>query len=277
MPKPMKQSRCPRAEASPRVRAFTLIELLVVIAIIAILAAMLLPALAKAKDRAKRAGCLSNIHQMAIGSVMYADDYNGHFSNDTWYPANGDTYAPGVRTSDDDDVNYLYHGGYVKNPQTFVCQGTRNKVDQKNTLGNLYTLQKDIADLRHIAVGGRDDSSGGHSYEVLGEVRTTDVGKIGNSQPITNKVTQPFVNNYTLLYYSKMLGYKPGPSGFWLFHDNDNGPPLNNWIDAGDNHGAVGGNVGYCDGHAGWVPTAGGQWRRQWNITRDGNLAEPGP
>jgi len=84
----------PQRQGYSRTSAFTLIELLVVIAIIAILAAMLLPALAAAKERSLRATDVSNLHQLGLANAMYANDFKdkmipgasdfAHFPDSSW-------------------------------------------------------------------------------------------------------------------------------------------------------------------------------------------------
>jgi prepilin-type N-terminal cleavage/methylation domain-containing protein/prepilin-type processing-associated H-X9-DG protein len=111
-------------------RAFTLIELLVVIAIIAVLAALLLPSLSRAKQRAYTAGCLSNLKQLATCWVMYAQDHNdilppnnSVYDISTGQPIPGidlsQTWCPGNARADTNSDNIKL--GYLFNYNTSVA------------------------------------------------------------------------------------------------------------------------------------------------------------
>jgi prepilin-type N-terminal cleavage/methylation domain-containing protein/prepilin-type processing-associated H-X9-DG protein len=94
-------------------RGFTLIELLVVIAIIAILAAILFPVFAKAREKARQTGCLSNNKQFLLGFMQYKQDYDEHWP---WQTADGlATGAPGYVAVTD------MIGPYMKNLQILMC------------------------------------------------------------------------------------------------------------------------------------------------------------
>ena len=106
-------------------RGFTLIELLVVIAIIAILAAILFPVFAKAREKARQTSCLSNVKQMTLGILQYTQDYDEKLVPGLVY-AYGAGYGPVSNSSSflDSRTGFDLIYPYVKNAQIFVCPST---------------------------------------------------------------------------------------------------------------------------------------------------------
>src|SRR6056297_3423700 len=104
-----------------RRHGFTLIELLVVIAIIAILAAILFPVFARAREKARQASCLSNVKQMGLAAMMYVQDYDETMPPARCYNATIPYTMPNGDTWDSWGPWFALIQPYAKNPQIFIC------------------------------------------------------------------------------------------------------------------------------------------------------------
>jgi prepilin-type N-terminal cleavage/methylation domain-containing protein len=146
---------------------FTLIELLVVIAIIAILASLLLPALARAKEKAKRTACINNLRNLALAMTMYTQDNTDRMPWCQWYNDYGPSWiympkggvAPdpfklvgGVLVENTNDISFVEQGlyyPYLRNRQVYYCP-----LDRKENNDFIYRIQRVSSYVMNGAVSG---------------------------------------------------------------------------------------------------------------------------
>ena len=218
-------------------RGFTLIELLVVIAIIAILAAILFPVFARARDKAMQTDCLSNLKQLGLAAMMYAQDYDEMlFHAYIWYP------VPVWRTvTSGNNQIVLWHDvvyPYVNNQPIFQCRS-------RAAMAARYSYGANT----QVCSFSRDPSVAGHPFQakLLEQIRRpAEVILISESVSdyyvSPSRITSPYSYNY-------MPGTACGRSeASYDFRDHQ--LYISDWK-RGRHNGGV--NITYCDGHAKWM------------------------
>ena len=204
-------------------KGFTLIELLVVIAIIAILAAILFPVFAKAREKARQASCLSNVKQLALGLLQYTQDYDEMIIRSETYMPSTWTFGRWIDRNDGSRLNYFtWLDGilpYTANEQIMLCPSSgRNFVARPGRMNTDYVYNGHVGNMKMGAI--REPAT------------TLWFGDVGYASGAAPTGANTYVQNYTGGRATLLSTHR---ASCWHSNRHNNG-----------------GNYGYMDGHAKW-------------------------
>ena len=207
-----------RYTVSPR-KGFTLIELLVVIAVIALLAAILFPVFARARENARRSACLSNLKQIGLGLLQYTQDYDERLPIQPDFGGGGSYIVPDYTTTNASQrvwITEIYP--YVKSYQLFRCPSA--PADTALTL--------------------EPNGNNANSYYFSGVVAGRNLAVIPNASEIVFSHEGNVYSNYAAVRPEPVTP-ATNPVTYWAWGRS-------NYDDLHFN----GGNLLFCDGHAKW-------------------------
>jgi len=244
---------------SKRTRAFTLIELLVVIAIIAILAAMLLPALSRAKQKAHRINCISNLKQWGLGQQMYATDNADGIPRDGmghngFYP--GDVYN-GIPTGTPDDPSAWFNllpSSLAEHTLTSYYHDTTSGIDPRDKMpfpgakGKIWHCPSaKMSQGEYLQLSGLG-ALGFFSYVMNIDLKRPDTTGATLNYPAMPKLNTLKPTQTVLMFDCVFNPVTEVVNGSPSFNSVN---PANRFKSIGSRH-DVGATINFCDGHASW-------------------------